>query len=176
MTTINNNFLERKMICRLTEYIKCPIEEQRYLALMLWATDFPQLQIAGRNLTVYFDQLSRNATLYKPEMMFDDVSWRFGNGNILIVDTLRVGQQRLSLSVGSRSGSSSILRSRTMNISCIGRMLDKGRLEWVNFTLVTFDPNVNRITFNVSIQEMSNYRGYFFFSFLIFKLNINKFK
>lgn len=169
ITNPSQSLLEREFICDLQFLTKCPIEQQRFLAMDYWVRSFPNMKWRGSTLTAFLDQMMRNASSYKPNFLFSEKSINIESG-VFFVDSFKensFGQAKAT------NSSLNLYRSSSLTINSQTAFV-RNDYVFSRFTLL-FSPTNSvpkQSVYNLTVNKahMNKNNGYFNTNFILISL------
>ena len=150
----SNSQLAKALMCKLKK-VTGPIEEKRFCALTLWATNYPDF-VWKKDVTSHIDSILNAAKTFKPklEFIYTDMN-TYSYLNIIAVKSTNLVGNYSSKIINDEKLVDLCLDSKTLRIDCEWSLTSDGRLlwDWANFTY-KFDESTSR-TIRV---KMSNYK------------------
>lgn len=122
------------MICSLLPSTNCTtLEYQRWNAMLLWISRYPDLKFTGPSLSAFLDRLVNKARAYMPRLFFDQVSLSISR-NDFSMDTYR--SNKTSVYFNQTDFSFIALNSSQLRIDIQNKMngFSSSAIVLVNFT------------------------------------------
>lgn len=113
--------LEQKMVCEAILPSKCnDTQIKKYLTMVRWAVNVPQLKFKGQSLSAYFFEVIKKAKMYKPKLGLKQLFFSTYVPRVNISDS-----------------SYDFFNSSALRIICRFKKESSNYIfEWVNFTFI----------------------------------------
>lgn len=77
--------LEKRLICEMLARTGCVVEEQKFEAITLWASELTPLEWSGTDFDYYVDRLVRKANYYIPDFLVSFSGMQLFKDSLLVL-------------------------------------------------------------------------------------------
>lgn len=134
-------------------YGNCPREGLRYMALLTWISQFPELGWRGKSLSSYLDRFVRKAAEFKPRLDFHSASFYSYND---MINTQTFDDRWLVYTTNESSFVYNVLNTSQLIIDAEWRynQNDSNFLAVLNFTFLFDKDESNRVNISIDFKSV----------------------